>query len=169
MNAAAGSQRAGGVEAGASANSVDSDLPDFAALFLRHKLRPDERPRRRWGYADPRASIGFERDVPVEVYADHLIVGGMYLVRTERAREPEEISIWMLEAIERKARSWGVPPTSFYWEPTLTFRVAPGAEPLYGQLRKTADEWSLRSSVRRIDPNASNDPNAARAAGGGTP
>jgi hypothetical protein len=144
-------------------------LPDFAALFLRHRLRPEERPRRRWGYADRRASIGFERDVPVEVYADHLIVGGTYLVRTERAREPEQISIWMLEAIERMARSWGVPPTSFYWVPTLSFRVAPGAEPLYGRLQKTADEWSLRSSAQPIELHAPHDASAARPAGGGTP
>ena len=120
-------------------------------MYLRRQQSANVPPRRRWGHSDPRASIGFEREISVEVYPDHLIVGGAYLVRTEKARTPDQISVWMLEAIERTARSWGWPPKSFYWVPTLKFRVAYGAESLYRGLDATAADWRLQRQTERIE------------------
>ncbi len=125
-------------------------LPDFATLYLRNKQRNTEPRPHRWGYSDPRATIGFERSVPIEIYPDHLIVGDAFLVRTAKAETADQISVWMLEAIERSVREWSYPPTKFYWVPTLDFRVAPGAEKLYGHLDQTAIEWGLQRKVSRL-------------------
>ncbi|WP_166825247.1 hypothetical protein [Thalassoroseus pseudoceratinae] len=133
-------------------------LPDFATLYMRNKLRKTEPRPHRWGYSDPRATIGFERAVRIEVYPDHLIVGDAFLVRTAKAETADQISVWMLEAIERTARSWSYPPTKFYWNPTLDFRVAPGAEKLYGHLDQTAIEWGLQREASRLETTTEGQP-----------
>ena len=143
-----------------SANSGKGEpmLPDFATLYMRNKRRNTEPRPHRWGYSDPRATIGFERSVPIEIYPDHLIVGDAFLVRTAKAETADQISVWMLEAIERTARSWSYPPTKFYWVPTLDFRVAPGAEKLYGHLDQTAIEWGLQRKVSRLQTGTEGQP-----------
>lgn len=135
---------------GDSSNTSTPPLPDFAQLYLRQKFSPDTPVRRRWGLSDPRASIGFERTVNVDVSDDAIVVNNAYLIRTERAQTPDQLIVWTLEAIERTARTWGNPPTSIYWVPVIKFRVVKAGVPVYQKLSPGVAAWGLEVSAEAI-------------------
>jgi hypothetical protein len=123
-------------------------------ITLRNSELADLPPhRRRWGLSSPRATIGYERELQIQVGADRLIVGGEHVVRAGLGETREELSGRMVTAIEAAARGWGPPPDAFYWVPALRFTVAPGGNRHYERLRGPLREWGLQSAATyTLDP-----------------
>ena len=94
--------------------------------------------QRRWGLSDPRASIGFEREVTIRVESNRLVVGDAFAVSFNEKTTKDQLSAGMLEAVERKVRTWGRPPRSFYWVPTIHFQAGPSGMPIYHHMSATA-------------------------------
>jgi hypothetical protein len=97
--------------------------------------------RRRWGKSEPGAGIGFERDLLIQVDAENLIVGRDYKIDLDLVdRKNPELLEQVLDGIEWEARSWGMPPASFYWVPKIRFQIGPGgintASELKGSLKQ---------------------------------
>jgi hypothetical protein len=68
----------------------------------------------------------------------------MLIAAEDAGRPPQVISfaggeVAALEslssAVKQRVNSWGLPPTGGFWKPTLSVRVAPGAEERFQQLQ----------------------------------
>jgi len=102
---------------------------------------------RRWGLANPRASIGFERKVVVYTDAEQIVVGGEKPLAVGRGESRDQLVQGVLTAVEAEVRSWGHPPEKFYWVPALHFVVSPGGNQHYERLHGAIALWGLSSSV----------------------
>jgi len=102
---------------------------------------------RRWGLANPRASIGFERKVVVYTDADQIVVGGEKPLAVGRGESRDQLVQGVMAVVEAEVRSWGHPPEKFYWVPALHFVVSPGGNQHYERLHGAVALWGLSSSV----------------------
>jgi hypothetical protein len=128
-----------------------------STLFGNSGGKPDRYAQpRRWGFSSPNATIGFEREIPILVTTDRLIVQERQSIRVGKGETREELVKQVVLAVERSVRSWGKPPDSFYWVPTLRFVISPGGnrhyERLAGSVKKlglqTVAEYRLESPPR---------------------
>lgn len=145
-----GSTSGGGGQPGMPSNPNEPAMPNFMSLNSRRSLNQNEAYQRRWGLSDPRANIGFEREITIRVEPNRLVVGNAFAVTYNEKTTPEQLGVGMLEAIERTARKWGRPPMSFYWVPTIQFEVTREQVPVYQHLNKTAKSWGLETHAKAI-------------------
>ena len=101
----------------------------------------------RWGLSPRHAGIGFERDVPVHLYANWIMVGEQSPIPVGRGESRDELVKYVLGSIDNHARSWGDPPRDFYWVPTLRYVVSPGGNQYLERIRGSLGRWGLKSSV----------------------
>ena len=107
--------------------------------------------RRRWGESRPGAGIGFEREVLIQVDAERLIVGRDYRIDFDsQDRNNPQLLEQVLYGIERQARSWGMPPASFYWVPKIRFRIGPGGSNTASELQESLKQAGLFSKVEYV-------------------
>jgi len=107
--------------------------------------------KRTWGLIGRQASIGFERNVLIDVTADKITVGKAFVVSGQL--EHRSLVHFVVEAIDRHARSWGRPPDSFYWVPSLQFVVAPDGQSNLKILKSELRSFGLPIRVRnRSEP-----------------
>lgn len=123
-------------------------LPTFGASFgtkapdsVRSSLR------RRWGFSSPAATIGFEREVQIEVEPHRMIVARGDTIPLGNGETREQMAGQLLAALEKEARSWGHPPEGFYWVPTIRFVVSPGGNQHHERLKQPLETWGLGSRV----------------------
>ena len=126
-------------------------MPNFLSMNARRSLNRATPYQRRWGISDPRASIGFEREITVRVEANRLIVGNAFQVSFTAKSTQNELAAGMLEALELTVRKWGRPPMSFYWVPTVRFEVGAAELGVYQLLDQTAKAWGLETSAEAIE------------------
>ena len=126
-------------------------MPNFSALHSRRMQNQWDPYQRRWGLSDPRASIGFEREITVRVEPGRLVVGNAFAVSYDERTTKDQLAVGMLEAIELSARKWGRPPMNFYWVPTIRFQVANDQVPVYRHLTAAAQTWGLETSAEGIE------------------
>jgi hypothetical protein len=138
--------------AGSPSNPFEPAMPNFLKMNPGRMMNPVETYQRRWGLSDPRASIGFEREITVRVEPARLVVGNAFAVAYDAQTTKDQLSAGLLEAIERTARNWGRPPMSFYWVPTIKFQVGNDEVPVYRHLTATAKAWGLETSAEGISP-----------------
>jgi hypothetical protein len=131
-------------------SAYEAGLPNFYTLNERRTLDPADPYQRRWGLSDPRASIGFEREVAVRIEPNRLVVGNRFAVSYDERTSNHQLGAAMLEAIELTARRWGRPPMSFYWVPTVEFQATEAEAATYHALNRTARSWGLETSVKDI-------------------
>ena len=104
-------------------------------------------PKRRWGFSSPNATIGFERQLLLKSEPDRLLVGDGPPIPVGRGETREELLQRVVTAIEREARAWGKPPSSFYWIPSVRFIVIPGGNQHYERLNDGLRTLGLQTSV----------------------
>lgn len=103
---------------------------------------------RRWGHAGGRTGIGFERNVAVTVGASRIAIGNRLIVPVGRGETRKQLIDQVAAAIDREARSWGPPPSGFYWVPSIQFEVLPGGNQFYERLNPAFRRWGLSTSAR---------------------
>jgi hypothetical protein len=101
----------------------------------------------RWGLSSPDATIGFEREIDIVVTSDRLVVRNKQTIRVGKGETRDELVKRVATAIEREVRSWGKPPDSFYWVPTLKFVISPGGNRHYERLAGPVKKLGLHAIV----------------------
>lgn len=108
---------------------------------------PNLKAPRRWGIVNPNASLELEQKVTLIVGADQIAVANKYAV----SRKPEGSSFDMVnrtvQALDQVAREWGRPPERFFWVPSVTLGVEPGAAELGLLLSRTLRKEGLEVKV----------------------
>ncbi len=122
----------GANEGGAAGGSVGSASMVGNPLAAAHGAN--------WAIDVPRGNpTSWNRPVPLTLTASE-----MQIAADEAGRAPQVVSfaggeVAALEAlsnaIKQRVKSWGLPPTGGFWKPTLSVRVAPGAEERYQRLQ----------------------------------
>lgn len=149
-----GDSGADGADGDASGKSGDDVPAGPGANFGPRSRRKGPRApgERHWGYASRRASIGFQRDVTVQVLDDRLIVGNGREIQLDEGTSAKDTVDRIVDAVDAEAWSWGRPPDSFYYVPTLKFVATPGAERSVEPLRVPLKKEGLSSTVQTAAP-----------------
>lgn len=144
----------GGAGGPSSKGSSDDAPAGPGANFgpLSRKRGPRGEAERRWGYYSRRASIGFQRDIPVQVLEDRLVLGQGHEIPLKEGTSVKDAVEQITEAVEVEARSWGRPPDSFYYVPTLKFVAPPGSQKSIEPLRVPLKREGLTSTVQEAAP-----------------
>lgn len=136
-----------------SNRSGPGQQPTFDLPWYRrpHLLGDNEPHRRKWGYSDPQGTIGFERDIDVQIEANRIVMGHQ-VIPIDRETTREELTQRMLTAVELRTRTWGHAPKNFYWAPTLNVTIGTGGEPHYQALQGPLGQWGVPTKVDRRPP-----------------
>jgi hypothetical protein len=102
---------------------------------------------RRWGISSPRASIGFEHDLAVYIESGRIYVGHQPPIACGRRETSDQLTVAVLRAVDREARTWGRPRENFYWVPNLRIVVCAGGIVQYERLQPAIARHGLSSSV----------------------
>jgi hypothetical protein len=146
-----GGSGSGGPPGGTSRGGADGAAGGAfdAPLIGRRSDDADKPGQRRWGYYSKRASIGFERSVTVYVRDESLKLPSGRTVAVGDGDEAADVAANLADAIEQEARSWGKPPDSFYWVPSIRFVGAPETHPALQQLQSPLQKAGLPSRIER--------------------
>ncbi|MFN0199205.1 MAG: hypothetical protein ACKVT0_20845 [Planctomycetaceae bacterium] len=124
---------------------------------------------RRWGTPTPGATIGFERDLVIEVFDDRAVVGPRGEVRAgEGGLARHEFKEAVINSIDQVVRSWPEPPPGFYWVPKVHFHVSKEGSGTYEQLQNELRNLGLSCDVTHISDHSAQrntQPNASSATG----
>jgi hypothetical protein len=101
----------------------------------------------RWGRSRRRGTIGYERDVPIVIRANRIVIGNKFEVPVGQGRTAAELTETVVRAIDRYAESWEPPPNQFYWVPTVRFRISPGGNLYYERLHGRLNRLGIGTSV----------------------
>ena len=110
------------------------------------KLEPEMLAGRRWGFSEPGASIGFEREVRIDVSEDKLVIAEKYTVPIGADESKQEIFEKLATSLDRYSHEWGRPPQGFFWTPRLKFVVKPEANANYEQLNALMTRAGMATS-----------------------
>lgn len=103
-----------------------------------------------WGIRDAGSSIGLERDVTIHVSSREVRVGDERPLTIKAGVSREELQQDLANTLDAHVRSWGRPPNSFFWLPSVHFEVAPGGHQYYQRLNDLIKDWQLRSTVEFV-------------------
>ena len=109
-------------------------------------LEPEMIAGRRWGMSEPGASIGFEREVRVDVYPDRFVIADRFDISNNEGDSKQEVFEDFIKTLERHSREWGRPPTGFFWTPRLKFVVKPDANLQYEQINTLMNRSGLSTA-----------------------
>ena len=101
---------------------------------------------RRWGYCEPGASIGFEREVRVDVSEDKLMIAEKFAIPVGQGESRQETLELFATALDAYSHEWGRPPQGFFWAPRLKFIVKPEGNSHYEQVNAMMTRAGLATS-----------------------
>lgn len=146
----------------ASASSLtapsSSDLSNSASfpppLPLNSKLRPWEQSEGSSKSHEPSwqrhvrsGNIGYEREVLIRVSSTQVTVADETSFPITQGISADELRQLLSVHMSQHVLSWGEPPRSFYWLPSVKFMVSPGGNQFYERLRPIVGKWELRHEV----------------------
>ncbi len=110
------------------------------------QLEPEMLAGRRWGFSEPGASIGFEREVRVDVSPEKLVISEKYEVPVGDDDSKQETFERFATSLDKYSREWGRPPQGFFWTPRLKFVVKPEANAHYEKINAMMTRAGLPTS-----------------------
>lgn len=105
---------------------------------------------RRWGTPDHNGSIALERTVTIDVKEQGVFLEDEPEISLRDGTAYRELKDRLAFTLDGHVGKWGRPPASFYWLPTVTFRIHPGGNQYYQALKALTDDWGLRSKVEHV-------------------
>ena len=109
-------------------------------------LEPEMLAGRRWGFCEPGASIGFEREVRVDVSENKLLIAEKYAIPVGQGESRQETLELFATALDNYSHEWGRPPQGFFWAPRLKFIVKPEGNGHYEQVNAMMTRAGLATS-----------------------
>lgn len=122
------------------------ERPQKSSLDPDKPLEPEMLAGRRWGYHETGASIGFEREVRVDVFEDRLVLSEKHSVPMGQGESKTETLERVAMALDLCSREWGRPPQGFFWAPRLKFVVRPEGNAHYEQVNAMMTRAGLATS-----------------------
>ncbi len=120
-----------------------------------HSRRHGDIDTRRWGSPAPGATIGFERDLVIEVFDDRAVVGPRGEIRAgENGLSRNEFKEAVINSIDQVVRSWPEPPPGFYWVPKVHFHVAKDGSGTYELLQNELRHLGLACDITHTADNS---------------
>ncbi len=141
-NSAQNSPQSGGTSSQSAIG--DQGQPTLPQLNINQQRQMDRMQKnlskRGWGLSR-RAGIGIERSVNVVITPDRIQVGKLEMAIVLGHGETEQQVVRaVIVDIDENAKTWGDPPSGFYWVPYVRFHVSPKAvhisKPIEQALRK---------------------------------
>jgi hypothetical protein len=119
-----------------------------------------------WG-AGQTGTIGLEKRIPVAVRPGRVDV----LINNEIQSVPavddrDQMVERVLRKLEEAASTWGQPPRTYYWVPSIRFIVYPGGNELYQKLHKPLKDWGFASTLEHSTADGRTTPVSTPGAGG---
>ncbi|WP_397569493.1 hypothetical protein [Schlesneria sp. T3-172] len=109
-------------------------------------LEPEMLSGRRWGLGDPGASIGYEREVRIDVSHDRLVIAEKHVIAINEGDTRQDVFVRFASALDAYAYDWGRPPQGFFWAPRLKFVVKPDGDARYEQINAMMTRAGLSTS-----------------------
>ncbi len=114
------------------------------------KWKSDGGAQKKWGQGQSNGAIGIERNVILALKADRFeIVDGPHVgIPIEMTRH--EFQDLVAALIDAHARTWGSPPSNYFWRPTFEVHIHPGGNVHYPQLKELFEYWGLNSKIEFV-------------------
>ena len=109
-------------------------------------LEPEMLAGRRWGLCEPGASIGYEREVRVDVSNDKLVIAEKHAIPIAEGETKQEVFVRFATALDAYSYEWGRPPQGFFWAPRLKFVVKPEGDARYEQINAMMTRAGMATS-----------------------
>lgn len=117
---------------GGESSTVASGRPVMPTRNLTNRIQ-SLKTQRRWGRSHPNASLGLEKMVEIRIESNRIVVANQFQVTRTAERSKEELVKLTIQTIEHLANQWGLPPSRFYWVPSVRLLFEP-AENLLGTI-----------------------------------
>lgn len=105
---------------------------------------------RQWGAAQNGGSIGIERDVKLHLYANRILLEDEEQIDVSEQMGRAELQQAVAAVLDEHARSWGPPPKSFSWRPSLEITIHPGGNQHYLRVKELFEHWGLTTRVEQV-------------------
>ncbi|MCA9073630.1 MAG: hypothetical protein KDA93_01255 [Planctomycetaceae bacterium] len=139
-------------DAHGSALSNRSDLPSgsdvdesWRALGRQELEISNKQPS--WQKHSHAGEIGYEREVLIRVSSTQVTIADETSFPITQGISAEELRQLLSVHMSQHVNSWGEPPRSFYWLPSVKFVVSPGGNQFYERLKPIVGQWDLHSDV----------------------
>jgi len=96
--------------------------------------------QRRWGRSHPNASLGLEKLVEIRIESKRIVVGNQFQVTRTAERSEADLAKLTIQTIEHLANQWGLPPSRFYWVPSVSLMFEPAENRLGMILEKVVED-----------------------------
>lgn len=155
-------QTSGGGQPATSSQPMNSGSSFSPNVQLGQKKQKSKQPsnvrnrRRRWGHSGLGSSIGFEQEIVIRIQQNQLAIGRKKTIRIQaQGLDDDALTDRVLEVIEQQARSWGKPPTSFYWVPKIRFQIDSTGLNQIERLREPLHQAGLFWEIETLNQSAS--------------
>lgn len=109
-------------------------------------LEPEMLAGRRWGLCEQGASIGYEREIRVDVSHDKLVIAEKHTIPIEEGATKQDVFVQFATALDAYSYEWGRPPQGFFWSPKLKFVVKPDGDARYEQINAMMTRAGMSTS-----------------------
>lgn len=109
---------------GGESSTVASGRPVMPPRNLANRIQ-SLKTQRRWGRSHPNASLGLEKIVEIRIESNRIVVGNQFQVTRTAERSEEDLVKLTIQTIEHLANQWGLPPSRFYWVPSVHLMFEP--------------------------------------------
>ncbi len=103
-----------------------------------------------WGQRTPGGTIGYERDVLIRVTSSQVTIADETSFPIALGLPSDDLRQLLAVHLDHHVQSWGEPPRSFYWLPSVKFIVSPGGNQYYERMKTVMQNWKLRSKVEYV-------------------
>ena len=111
--------------------------------------QPEDLVHHHWGYSEPGAAIGLERDVRMDVEARRFVIARKHAVKVEDTDSPEDTFAKIVTVLDLQARDWGKPAQGFYWKPSLRYVIADGGQENYERVKSLLERAGISSTIEQ--------------------
>lgn len=102
--------------------------------------------------AMPSKAIGIEREMPIEVWEDRIVLGEgnhQTTIPLEQGWTTPALA-QLSRSIEAEFTAWGPAPASFAWRPEIQLMVHPGGNLQAGRLQQTLQRWKVKYRIEQV-------------------
>ncbi len=100
-----------------------------------------------WGQRSPGGTIGYEREILIRITSTQVTIADETSFPIAAGLPADDLRELLALHLDHHVQSWGEPPRSFYWLPSVKFIVSPGGNQYYERMTHVVQKWKLRSKV----------------------
>jgi hypothetical protein len=106
--------------------------------------------KRKWGIHSRRATIGFKRQIQIDLYAQEIRVAGGASIVVDQNKTYDQLSNELVAGLESEVLAWGRPPENFYWVPDVKFAVHKDGFQHYERAKAAFEAVDVATTVEHV-------------------